>query len=214
MSSEDANNTRGGAANSVETPTKRTASGRFWVVLPLLVFLALAGLFYAQLGEDASQIPSVLIGKEVPEFDLPPLYEDGSGLAKADLSKGVHLVNIWASWCAPCRAEHPLLMQLAKDDRFKVHGINYKDKPENARRFLGALGDPFDQIGRDEKGRSAIEWGVYGVPETFIVKDGVIAHKHVGPLNTDAFNTQFLPALGKAIGGDVKMGAGEAEPTS
>ncbi len=175
------------------------SSKRLWLALPLVVFLALVGLFYMQIGHDASEIPSPLIGKAVPDFDLPPLYEDGQGVAAADLSSGVHIVNMWASWCVPCRAEHPLLVEMSADKRFDIYGINYKDKPENARRFLGTLGNPFARIGRDEKGRSAIDWGVYGVPETFIVKDGIIVHKHVGPLNTDAFNTDFRPALEKAL---------------
>jgi len=201
-----------GAAGQSEGTRDKSSSMRFWLFLPLVAFLALAGLFYAQLGHDASEIPSVLIGKEVPEFDLPPLLDDGKGLSTADLQTGVHLVNIWASWCVPCRAEHPLLMQLSEDSRFDVYSINYKDKPENARRFLGTLGDPFDRIGTDEKGRSAIDWGVYGVPETFIVKDGRIFYKHVGPLNTEAFNTDFLPALSRAVGEDLTQNSGE--PTS
>ncbi|MBZ8132798.1 DsbE family thiol:disulfide interchange protein [Afifella sp. IM 167] len=199
------------ASGGEAVPAKASAM-RFWLVLPLVAFLALAGLFYAQLGHDASEIPSVLIGKEVPDFDLPPLFDDGKGVSRADLQTGVHLVNIWASWCVPCRAEHPILMQLSEDSRFDIFSINYKDKPENARRFLGTLGNPFDRIGTDEKGRSAIDWGVYGVPETFIVKDGRIVHKHVGPLNTEAFNTDFLPALGRALGEDLTQKPDE--PTS
>ena len=109
------------------------------------------------------------------------------GLSGDDLKGGVTVVNVWASWCAPCRQEHPLLMDLAKNPAVRVVGINYKDNPENARRFLGALGNPFAAVGGDPSGRAAIDWGVYGVPETFVVgPDGAIRHKHIGPLTPEA----------------------------
>lgn len=166
--------------------------------LPLAVFIALAALFLSRLGgSDPSRVPPALIGRAVPAFDLPPLdgvMREGAsvpGLSTADFGSGkVTIVNVWASWCVPCRQEHPLLMQLAADPRIEVVGINYKDTPENARRFLGALGNPFARIGADEKGRAGIEWGVYGVPETFLVgADGTIRHKHIGPLTPQALDT-------------------------
>ncbi|MYZ49311.1 DsbE family thiol:disulfide interchange protein [Propylenella binzhouense] len=179
--------------------------GRFrslWVLLPLLGFLALALLFYMRLGEgDPSRIPSALINKPVPDFSLPPI-ESGEGLSGEMLQSGVFLVNIWASWCAPCRAEHPLLVELAKDARFKVVGINYKDLPENAQRFLGALGNPYELVGADRDGRAAIDWGVYGVPETFIVRDGIIVHKFIGPLSRETVATDLVPALERALGAE------------
>jgi cytochrome c biogenesis protein CcmG/thiol:disulfide interchange protein DsbE len=146
-----------------------------------------------------------LINKPVPQFSLPQLGGiDGDGLSDEVLGSGLHVVNVWASWCQPCRAEHPVLMHLAKDDRFQLAGLNYKDIEENARRFLGNLGNPYRRIGADPKGRSAIDWGVYGVPETFIVKDGVIVYKFIGPLSEDTVKSDFLPALEKAISGQTE----------
>ena len=181
---------------------------KYAVFVPLLAFIALTGLFAYRLyivgqNPDAtSRIPSALIDKPVPEFSLPPLADlPGGGLDTAALSSGLHVVNIWASWCVPCRAEHPVLMELAKDKRFQMAGINYKDVPENARRFIGNLGNPYERIGADENGRSGIEWGVYGVPETFIVKDGTIVYKFIGPLSAKTVESDFLPAIEKAITG-------------
>jgi cytochrome c biogenesis protein CcmG/thiol:disulfide interchange protein DsbE len=176
---------------------------RLWLLLPLLGFLALAALFFFRLGSgDPSRIPSALLNKPVPEFTLPPVVEgQGQGLSTADLAKGVHVVNVWASWCGPCRAEHPILMRLSADPRIQIVGIDYKDVPENAVRFLGALGNPFKRVGADQEGRTAIDWGVYGVPETFIVKDGVIVHKFIGPLSEQGLATEFAPALERALAG-------------
>jgi cytochrome c biogenesis protein CcmG, thiol:disulfide interchange protein DsbE len=163
---------------------------RLLYLLPALVFAALALLFLIRLfGGDPSRIPSALIGRPVPAFTLEPLpslVQAGQpvpGLSDADLKGRVTVVNVWASWCGPCRQEHPMLIALAKNPSVRVVGINYKDNPENARRFLGALGNPFAAVGVDPSGRTAIDWGVYGVPETFIVgPDGTIRHKHIGPL--------------------------------
>jgi cytochrome c biogenesis protein CcmG/thiol:disulfide interchange protein DsbE len=178
------------------------ARRRLVLLLPLVVFLALAALLYLRLGAgDPSRIPSALLNKPVPDFSLPPIEEGrGEGLSDEDFSRGVHVVNIWASWCGPCRLEHPILMQLSADTRFDLVGINYKDIPENAQRFLGALGSPFSRVGADRRGTTAIDWGVYGVPETFIVKDGIIIHKFVGPLSEDGLKTDFMPALEKVLG--------------
>lgn len=173
------------------------------VLLPLVLFLLLAFVFMAQLlsGRDESIVPSALIGQEIPPTDLPPLEGTGlPGLASADFQGKVTLVNVWGSWCVPCREEHPLLMVLAKDDRFVLAGLNYKDKPENARRFLGEMGNPFDRIGVDRTGRTAIDWGVYGVPETFLVgRDGTILYKHVGPFTPESITTELLPRIEKAL---------------
>lgn len=185
--------------------SKRTA---LIALLPLLIFVALAGVFAVQLlsGKDNSTIPSALIGKPAPQTDLPPvegLLRDGvpvPGLNSADFKGKLTLINVWGSWCVPCRQEHPLLMQIAKDERIRVVGLNYKDEPENARRFLGDLGNPFAAVGADRAGRSAIEWGVYGVPETFLVgPDGRILYKHVGPFTEASVRDDLMPAVEKAL---------------
>ena len=172
------------------TPETPAGTRRRWLaLLPLFVFLALAGVFAAQLlsGRDSSVVPSALIGAQAPQIALPPLEGVAlPGLDPAQFAGKVTLVNVWASWCGPCRQEHPFLMQLAKDERLTVVGLNYKDRPENARRLLGDLGNPYDAIGVDDSGRAAIDWGVYGVPETFLVgKDGKIAWKQVGPFTAE-----------------------------
>jgi cytochrome c biogenesis protein CcmG, thiol:disulfide interchange protein DsbE len=177
------------------------------VLLPLVLFLALAALFFFRLGSgDPSTIPSALIGRPVPQTELPPipgLLRDGTpvpGLTAADFKGAVTLVNVWASWCAPCRDEAPILMQLAEDKRIRIVGINYKDQPDNARRFIGLYGNPFVAAGADSNGRASIDWGVYGVPETFVVgRDGRIAHKLVGPITPENLDNVLKPALEKAL---------------
>lgn len=176
--------------------TERPRS-RLIFILPGLVFLVLAGLFAVQLfsGRNPAELPSVLINKPVPTFSLAPLeglVADGKpvpGFSNEDLKGRVTVVNVWASWCGPCRQEHPLLVDLAKDPSIRVVGINQRDNPDNARRFLGALGNPYAAVGVDPNGRASIDWGVYGVPETFIVgPDGTIRHKHIGPLTPENFS--------------------------
>ena len=172
-------------------------------LLPLLVFLGLAGLLLSQLlsGRDTSVIPSALIGAPAPQTALAPVDGiDRPGFDPAAFGGEVTLVNVWASWCAPCREEHPLLMQLAQDGRITIAGINYKDSAANAARFLSELGNPFAAVGADSNGRAAIEWGVYGVPETFLVgRDGRIAFKHVGPLSAEAVQSALMPEIEKAV---------------
>ena len=181
---------------------------RSWLmVLPLIVFLGLAALFWFRLGDgDPSFIPSALIGHPAPQTPLPPLQgltNNGAqvpGLDPAVFKGKVTLVNVWASWCVPCHDEAPLLAALAKDTRFQMIGINYKDKPDNARRFLGRYGNPFASVGVDGNGRAAIEWGVYGVPETFIIgRDGKIVYKLVGPITSDNINRVLMAEIDKAV---------------
>ena len=197
------------AANETGAPARKRGFPVL-VLLPLVVFAALAALFLFQLtlGGDPQKIPSALINKPAPEFNLPPvegLSKDGSqmpGFAHSDLSGKVSVVNVFASWCVPCRQEHPLLEELAKVDGIQLVGINYKDKPENARRFLGSLGNPYDRIGADSGGRAAIDWGVYGVPETFIVDEkGMIRYKFIGPLSPTSYRDTFLPELNRVMSG-------------
>lgn len=187
---------------TVDSEPKKTGR-RLIVLLPLAIFLALAGVFLLQLlsGRDISAVPSALIGEPAPKTLLPPL--EGVALPGIDSDQfagKVTLVNVFASWCAPCRDEHPILMALSQDKRFAISGLNYKDKPENARRFLGDLGNPYGAVGTDEAGRSAIDWGVYGVPETFVIgKDGKVLFKHVGPLTVQSTQTVLLPEIEKAL---------------
>ncbi len=174
--------------------------------LPLIVFLALAGLLYLRLyAGDAAKLPSALVGHPAPSLKLATL--DGSPLADADLREGkVTVVNVFGSWCQPCHFEHPVLLALAalpdvKEGRVRLIGMAQKDSPENVRRFLGADGDPFSRVALDPDGRAGIEWGVYGVPETYVVKgDGTIAYKFVGPLTHETLNTVLLPQIKKAGG--------------
>jgi cytochrome c biogenesis protein CcmG/thiol:disulfide interchange protein DsbE len=185
----------------------RSRSRMLIVLLPLVVFLGLAALFFFRLGDDSSRLPSALIGHPVPQVALPPvagLLKDGQpvpGLTPQDFQGAVTLVNVWASWCVPCHDEVPLLAVLATDKRIRLVGINYKDQPENARRFLGRYGNPYVAAGADLNGRAAIEWGVYGVPETFVVgRDGRIAYKLVGPITAGNLEHVLKPVIDKALG--------------
>ncbi len=177
---------------------------RNWLVaLPLVLFAALAGLFLLRLGSgDPAKIPSALIGAPAPQTPLPAL--DGlagiRGLDPASFKGRVSVVNVWASWCVPCHEEAPLLTALAQDTRLQMIGINYKDAADNARRFLGRYGNPFSIVGVDGNGRAAIEWGVYGVPETFVVgRDGRIAYKLVGGITADNFDAVLKREIEKAL---------------
>ncbi len=186
-----------------ETVEEARPRRRWLALLPLAVFAALAAVFLLQLlsGRDAGTIPSALIGAPAPKTDLPQLEGMGlPGIRDAAFAGKVTLVNVWASWCAPCREEHPILLALSRDPRIVLAGLNYKDKPENARRFLGDLGNPYDAIGTDAAGRTAIDWGVYGVPETFLVgRDGTILWKHVGPFDERSAAEELLPQIEKAL---------------
>lgn len=177
------------------------------VLLPLAVFLGLAVLFYVGLGDgDPSRLPSALIGKPAPQTSLPPLAgveRDGKpvpGLDSAEFKGKVTLLNVWASWCVPCHTEVPFLAALGKDDRIRLVSINYKDTEENARRFLNRYGNPFAATGRDETGRASIDWGVYGVPETYLIgRDGRIAYKLVGPITAENLARVIEPEIRKAL---------------
>lgn len=200
----------GGPATGV-APLQQATSRRNWfVLLPLVLFGGLAAVFLTQLvaGNDPSEIPSVLIGKTAPETRLPPL--EGVKTATGEATPGLDLtgfgdgrptlVNVFASWCGPCRQEHPLLMELGRDPRVRLVAINYKDKPENARKFLAALGNPYAAIGVDPDGTATIDWGVYGVPESFLVAaDGEILYKQTGPFTPQSIETGLMPALEQAM---------------
>jgi len=176
---------------------------RLLLALPLGFFVALAFVFLVRLQSDnrPDYIPSALVGKPAPEFVLAPLEGVGlPGLSRADLNGQVTLVNVFASWCGPCRIEHPILEELSKDNRFRLVGINYKDAPANARDFLSELGNPYAAIGVDPRGRTAIDWGVYGVPETFLVDpEGTILFKFVGPLSPLRLSESLMPEIEIAL---------------
>ena len=189
-------------------PTSDARPRRRWLTaLPLIGFALLAGLFLARIKDgDPSIIPSALIGRPVPAVALPGLdglLRDGTAVPGFDATafKGkISIVNIWASWCVPCHDEAPLLLELSKDPRLQLVGINYKDVPENARRFLGRYGNPFARVGVDANGRAAIEWGGYGVPETFIVgRGGTIHYKLVGPITPENINTVLKAEIDRAM---------------
>lgn len=189
------------------TPNETPRSSRWLMALPLIVFAALAAIFWFRLGSgDPSRIPSALIGRPAPQTALPPLEgltDNGApipGLDPAAFKGKVSVVNVWASWCVPCHDEAPLLTELGRDKRLQIVGINYKDAADNARRFLGRYGNPFGIVGVDVNGRASIEWGVYGVPETFIVgREGTIVYKLVGPVTADNINTVLRTEIDKAL---------------
>jgi cytochrome c biogenesis protein CcmG, thiol:disulfide interchange protein DsbE len=200
------------------TPGSRLEPSRsrnaVWVIVPVLIFAAIAGAFtYALKTADPSRLPSALIGRAVPDVTFAPLDELAvkgkqlPGLEPKDLARGkVTVVNFWASWCPPCAAELPLLIALKKQADVAVVSVNYKDQPAAARRFLDEYGNPFSAIGTDPKGRGAIEWGVYGMPETFVVAgDGRIAYKHIGEITAENLTQKLLPAIEAA-----KLGAAPA----
>jgi cytochrome c biogenesis protein CcmG/thiol:disulfide interchange protein DsbE len=162
---------------------------------PLVLFLALAALLYKGLALNPREVPSPLIGKPAPEFSLPDLMDTGKQLSHADFKGQVSLLNVWATWCVSCRAEHPLLMQLAEQG-VPIYGLDYKDNREDARQWLARFGDPYVANAFDADGRVGIDWGVYGTPETFIIDhEGIIRHKHIGPLTEDAIQGKILPLI-------------------
>ncbi len=171
---------------------------RLLYLLPAAVFALVAAYLVRGLdpARDPQRIASALIDLPVPEFALPPLMEGEPGLASADLAGGVSLVNFFATWCVPCRVEHPMLLWLTRERGLTVHGINYKDKPEDARAWLAELGNPFARIGVDATGRVAIDFGVYGLPETFVIdRGGRIRLRHVGPLDQATVDEVLLPLV-------------------
>ncbi len=169
---------------------------RLMFLLPLEALLGLAVLLGIGLTLNPREIPSPLISKSVSEFGLPPVLGRTLGLASTDLKGEVSLVNVFASWCVACREEHPLFMRLQDQGVVPIHGLNYKDQPEDAANWLGELGDPYARTGADLDGRVGIEWGVYGVPETFVIdKEGRIAYKHIGPITSRDWDDTMAPLI-------------------
>lgn len=175
------------------------APGRRWVsLMPLLVFAGLVAVLAVGLTLNPREIPSPLIGKPVPQFELPPVRGRTLGLAASDLKGEVSIVNVFASWCVACKEEHPVFMQMQRERLVPIHGLNYKDRPEDAQKWLDDMGDPYTRTGADVDGRVAIEWGVYGVPETFVIdREGKITYKHIGPVTPELLEETLRPLIAR-----------------
>ncbi len=207
-----------GPTSPSEAGPRASSHGLSWVVVPVVAFAALVLLFaFALTSGDPSRLPSALIGKPVPAMEFPALEgltdagKPVPGFSSADLAKGgVSVVNFWAAWCAECAGEQELLLDLKARTGVSIYGVNYKDDPVAARRFLGRYGNPFKAVGTDKAGRSAIEWGVYGMPETFVVNGkGEIAFKHVGAITPESLEGKLLPAIALAGGAAKPASAGK-----
>lgn len=194
---------------SAQKPAPKSKARYLFALLPLVAFAGFAAIAAKMLyeqdvnGLDVSAIPSALIGTQAPQLAMPPLEGSATpALTTAAISGKLTLVNVFASWCVPCRQEHPMLKELSKDSRINLVGINYKDKNDNALRFLGELGNPYAAIGVDPNGKAAIDWGVYGIPETYLVdQSGKIVYKKVGPIDPTTLEKGLLPAIEKAASG-------------
>ncbi len=174
---------------------KRRANLALYLV-PIPAFVVIAIMFAWGLTRDPKELPSALIGKPVPQFSLPPVKGRTLGLSTDNLHGEVSIVNVFASWCVECRPEHPLIMRLKLQGIVTIHGLNYKDRPDDAARWLNSLGDPYTRTGADISGRVGIDWGVYGVPETFVISnDGRIVYKHIGPLSAEALEQKLIPLI-------------------
>ncbi len=183
---------------SMEATQRASRPQAFKFLVPLAIFVAIGVFLGIGLTLDPREVPSPLIGKPVPEFDLPPVQGRTAGLSDENLVGEVSLVNVFASWCTACRDEHPLFMQMYQENVVPIHGLNYKDQPNDAAAWLDALGDPYTRTGADISGRVGIDWGVYGVPETFVIdRDGRIAYKHIGAINRRVLEETMLPLIEK-----------------
>lgn len=188
--------TDGSTISEVSLRHQRTMRERLLYVIPIAVFVSLALTLGWGLTNNPREIPSALIGKAVPQFSLQSVKGRTFGLSSDDLRGEVSLVNVFASWCVACREEHPVFMQMKADGVVPIHGLNYKDHPDNAARWLNTMGDPYTRTGADINGRVAIDWGVYGVPETFVItRDGHIAHKHIGAVTPKVLEEEILPVI-------------------
>jgi cytochrome c biogenesis protein CcmG/thiol:disulfide interchange protein DsbE len=165
-------------------------------LVPLAIFIVLAAFLYRGLSLDPKKVPSPLVGKPMPEFSLPRLKNPAASISDTDIKGKVSILNIWATWCVSCRAEHEVLLLLAKSGKVDIYGLNYKDERAKAQQWLVQLGDPYVANAFDADGRTGIDWGVYGAPETFIMdRQGIIRHKHIGPLTIEILNEQILPLI-------------------
>ncbi len=196
---QDDGATAGGSGNAANSPKPRRRRLLFW--LPVFALVPIGVVFYLGLWRDPRLVPSPLIGKPVPEFSLPPVKGHTLGLSSADLRGQVSLVNFYASWCVACRLEHPFLMKLKQANLVALNGVDYKDPPADAQRWLQRMGDPYGRNGADLNGRVAINWGVYGVPETYVVDTaGRIAFKQIGPITQEILDRKILPLVARLQG--------------
>lgn len=198
-----ASNAPGAAGTDAVRPANlaRPLQFRLLFLVPAVVFVGLMLAFGIGLNRDPNRVPSPLIGKPVPEFSLPPVKGRSLGLSTADLKGEVSLVNVFASWCVACREEHPVLMRIREQGLVPVHGLNYKDKPDDAARWLDTMGDPYTRTAADLDGRVAIDWGVYGVPETFVIdRQGQIAFKQIGAITLEVLEQRILPLVASLRG--------------
>jgi cytochrome c biogenesis protein CcmG/thiol:disulfide interchange protein DsbE len=170
-------------------------------LLPVGIFGLLVAVFFVGLGKDPTLVPSPLVGKPAPEFTLPLLDDPARTLSRQDLLGKTSLVNVWGTWCGGCRQEHETLLKLAKDSGITIFGINWKDDQQLAREWLKVLGNPYAAVGVDAEGRVAIDWGVYGAPETFLIgPDGTVLYKHIAPMTLDVWREKFLPKIAAVSG--------------
>lgn len=184
----------------------RESGAAVWrFLVPIVLFGVLVAVFVVGLGKDPTLVPSPLIGKSAPEFSLPRLDDPSRTIGRKDLLGKPSLVNVWGTWCSGCRQEHETLLTLARDSGIAIFGINWKDDSEQARKWLESLGNPYVAVGVDAEGRTAIDWGVYGAPETFLIgPDGTVLYKHIAPMSLDVWRSEFLPRialLGPGSGG-------------
>ena len=165
-------------------------------ILPLVVFLVLAGFLYVGLGLDPHEVPSPLIDKPAPAFNLPQLHDSSKNFSQAEMKGKVWLLNVWSSWCVSCKEEHPLLLSLAQQNIVPIYGLDYKDKKEDAEAWLNQAGNPYTLNAMDRDGRVGINYGVYGVPETYVIdKQGIIRYKQIGPVTNESLNQKILPMV-------------------
>lgn len=165
-------------------------------LLPVIFFFVLCGFLFIGLYKDPSEVPSPLIGKSVPEFSLPKLYDNSAQFSNKKFLGKVSVLNVWATWCFACKQEHPALLELAKRNIAPIYGLNYKDEADKAKLYLRDFGNPFVANAFDEAGRVAIDWGVYGAPETFLIdRKGIIRYKHIGPLTLENLDNKIQPLI-------------------
>jgi len=171
-------------------------------LIPIGLFAVLGGFFFVGLHLDPSEVPSPLIGKPAPAFDLPELKDMEQRVSDADLKGRPTLLNVWATWCGGCRQEHEMLLQLSKQGGVPIYGLNYRDERTGALRWLDQLGDPYVAVGYDPSGTASLDWGVYGAPETFLMDpQGIVVYKHLGPMTSKAWREEFMPRIQQMQGG-------------